>query len=422
MPGTYAVILGGDACTADGDYAASCGYSCRAAGNYSAAVGNDTEASGVGAFASGSSTIARGNYSSAIGAGCDTEEAATASFAAGSSNTCKSPYCVAFGHYNRVGNQSPLGTELAGQYGFASGTNNVVLGQNAVAMGQSNAARARHSFTQGEDSESLSARAANYYHDGSPASTGGESSACLNHFHTAGGRASTLVGGNCWSTFSGQHSFLQGFGAKGTRDTQRAQAGGGFTPHSQQEDMFKTYAAGDAQTSCLVFRGDTSGSAAGQQANGVGLKYGPNGAWLFDLEPNRAYAMKTTTVVDGWIIVDEAETDRATCMFKHEGLVSVASNGAVSILLQSHATTPSPTSSTNPTFGTANTAAWTFKFEECNSPGHGITLLMKVDDETFAKTHTSCKVEFTEVVLPGTREDVAGAGFDQETLEIIDPT
>lgn len=398
MSGIYSTILGGDLCSAAGDYSSVAGYQCQANGDYSCAFGNACRANERG-YAAGTECQALGKSSVALGA--NNQALGLYSVSMGGSNVSWAQACTTFGENNQAGTDSPFEGD-DGKFSLCSGYNNRATGMMSTAIGQSGRARSRLSFIQGEDSETLYAA---------------QSGVAMNHFNTVGARAAFVIGCNNLAIGDGERSFAHGFSARATRPTQHVHAGGGFTPHSNQEDMFHTYAAGDAQTSVLVFRGETPGEEIDEIVNGgMGLKYSPAGLITLVLEPGRAYAIKTTAIVKGKINPGGSEdAEDVACMFKAEFLASTTDeNGLTSADLFG----PSVGSPATMVLGSASTSAWKFYATAYGTTGIGF--FMEVAGGMRAATRISCKVEFTEVVAH--RDDVAGAGYDMHAQEIVGST
>ena len=372
----YSTVLGGDGCDATGDYATATGYQSKASGAASTCFGTDCQASGANSFASGSSTVASGQESVAIGGSSSAK--GDRSFAAGSSNIAWQAGCAVLGTANISGKETPDG-DGDGSNSLCAGFNNQATGLISTAIGQSNFARGRLSFTQGEDVETLAGAA-------------GESCVAMNHFNTAGARASTVMGCNNWSTGDGSRSFVHGFSAKATRESQHAHAAGGFSDDSNSEDMLHTYAAGDAQTSRTVFRGGTAGSAAGEFVSKEGtlgqeLISGPAAEGFLALEDGKAYAMKATLIAVGNII--EGETVTPVTRKLTRDAVYRCDGGVAALIAEGEPEAPR---------GTATiTDSWTLHFSVNNASG--ATLRMTTGD-TIARIRVACLLEFTEVVYP----------------------
>jgi len=173
-----------------------------------------------------------------------------------------------------------------------------------------------------------------------------------------------------------------GYAAKAIRLSQVAQASCGFSAATKAEDLLNCPAAGEAQTSVLVFRGQTPGEEGGETASDgaiPALYFGKDG-FMLDLEDDKVYALKATASMAGYI----GGVLRIREMTLHGIAKCVAGTATVVDQLA------------GVSLGDSAAAPWTLAFSQYNE---GVTVLSTTGSTT-AKMRVACRLEFTEVIFP----------------------
>ena len=315
----------------------------------------------TGIFNAGSDSVAfpasgaTGNYSTIGGGYANSATGDYSTVGGGNKNDATAEYaCVSGGS----------GNIASGFASYAEGGGNSSSGEFSHAEGISTS-----SSSEGTHSEGIGTSASQpaAHAEGLSCISSGEASHAEGSNTTASNTASHAEGTSCVS--SGANSHAGGLLASASRDTQQTTASGSFDGTT----------AGQAQTSTLVLRGKTPGSAPNET---VALGYDASGSTSFNLVNGVGYELRVTAIC-GAVIGGNRVTRRL------EYVLAVRCDGGTAVI--------DGQSTVLNSVGAAATSTFAITF---TASGAGIVMTFATGGGTTAETAVSCRVEFGEVVYP----------------------